>query len=33
MTSPYRFRASAPLTGNWQHFRFDKNDIKHRVTR
>jgi enoyl-CoA hydratase/carnithine racemase len=26
MTSPYRFRASAPLTADWQHFRFEKND-------
>ena len=32
MTSPYRFRASAPLTGNWQHFRFDKNNGVARVT-
>jgi enoyl-CoA hydratase/carnithine racemase len=26
MTSDYRFRASAPLTENWQHFRFAKAD-------
>jgi enoyl-CoA hydratase/carnithine racemase len=26
MTSEYRFRASAPLTAEWQHFRFSKAD-------
>jgi enoyl-CoA hydratase/carnithine racemase len=26
MTSPYRFRASAPLTRDWLHFRFEKNE-------
>jgi enoyl-CoA hydratase/carnithine racemase len=26
MSSPYRFRASVPLTENWQHFRFAKAD-------
>ncbi len=26
MSSPYRFRASAKLTEQWQHFRFDKHD-------
>jgi enoyl-CoA hydratase/carnithine racemase len=26
MTSDYRFRASAPLTTDWQHFRFTKAD-------
>jgi enoyl-CoA hydratase/carnithine racemase len=26
MTSDYRFRASAPLTESWQHFRFAKAD-------
>ena len=25
MTSSYRFRASAPLTSQWQHFRFDQD--------
>ena len=26
MTDDYRFRASAPLTSNWNHFRFEKAD-------
>ncbi|MDT4930745.1 MAG: hypothetical protein QOF92_3612, partial [Pseudonocardiales bacterium] len=26
MSSDYRFRASAKLTENWQHFRFRKAD-------
>ena len=26
MTSEYRFRASAKLTQDWQHFRFGKAD-------
>jgi enoyl-CoA hydratase/carnithine racemase len=25
MTTPYRFRASAPLTSQWQHFRFGQD--------